>query len=107
MQEKNQLKNNLLAISPLDGRYYNQIEVLSNYFSEYALIKKRIFVELKYLSEIVFFIKNEKINTDNIYNNLNDEEAIKKIRDINKAFIQNTTQERFVKHYYDFYKNNK
>ncbi|MDD4108875.1 MAG: adenylosuccinate lyase [Prolixibacteraceae bacterium] len=38
----------LTAISPVDGRYYNQVENLSNYFSEYALIKYRVFVEIEY-----------------------------------------------------------
>ncbi|MCR4422507.1 MAG: adenylosuccinate lyase [Exilispira sp.] len=34
------------AISPLDGRYYEQISFLSEFFSEYALIKSRIYVEI-------------------------------------------------------------
>lgn len=42
----------LSAISPLDGRYFEKIKDLSLYFSEYALIKKRVFVELKYLVEL-------------------------------------------------------
>jgi adenylosuccinate lyase len=36
------------AISPVDGRYYNQLEHLSAYFSEYALIKYRVRVEIEY-----------------------------------------------------------
>ncbi len=40
--------NNLTAISPIDGRYRKKLEVLSNYFSEFALIKYRIFVEIQY-----------------------------------------------------------
>lgn len=38
------------AISPVDGRYYDMIPHLSNYFSEYALIKNRIKVEIKWFS---------------------------------------------------------
>lgn len=38
----------LTAISPIDGRYRNKIEELSNYFSEYALIKYRVLVEIEY-----------------------------------------------------------
>jgi len=38
-----------MAISPLDGRYYNKLSHLSKYFSEYALVQKRCEVELKYL----------------------------------------------------------
>jgi len=40
--------NELTAISPIDGRYRKQVEVLDNYFSEYALIKYRVFVEIQY-----------------------------------------------------------
>ncbi len=38
----------LTAISPIDGRYRNQLENLSFYFSEFALIKYRVFVEIEY-----------------------------------------------------------
>lgn len=38
----------LTAISPIDGRYANQTRVLSAYFSEYALIRYRVFVEIQY-----------------------------------------------------------
>jgi len=50
--------NNLTAISPIDGRYRKQVNHLSNYFSEFALIKYRVFVEIEYflfLSEKKFF----------------------------------------------------
>ncbi|MBP3221727.1 MAG: adenylosuccinate lyase [Neisseriaceae bacterium] len=40
--------NPLLAISPLDGRYADKVEALRNIFSEYGLIKKRIFVEIQW-----------------------------------------------------------
>ncbi len=48
----------LTAISPLDGRYRSQLQQLGEYFSEYALIKYRIQVEVSYfifLSEKKFF----------------------------------------------------
>lgn len=38
----------LTAISPIDGRYRNKTEKLANYFSEYALIKYRVHVEIEY-----------------------------------------------------------
>lgn len=38
----------LTAISPIDGRYRSKTEQLSNYFSEYALIKYRVLVEIEY-----------------------------------------------------------
>lgn len=41
--------SSLSAISPLDGRYATQIQDLSAYFSEFALIRYRVFVEVQYL----------------------------------------------------------
>lgn len=38
----------LTAVSPVDGRYHGKTEVLSNYYSEYALIKYRVKVEIEY-----------------------------------------------------------
>ncbi len=38
----------LTAISPIDGRYRNNVNELGNYFSEYALIKYRTLVEVEY-----------------------------------------------------------
>nr|WP_297168913.1 adenylosuccinate lyase [uncultured Dysgonomonas sp.] len=38
----------LTAISPIDGRYRSKTEELANYFSEYALIKYRVLVEVEY-----------------------------------------------------------
>lgn len=38
----------LTAISPIDGRYRNTTEKLASYFSEEALIKYRVFVEIEY-----------------------------------------------------------
>ncbi|MEZ4971272.1 MAG: adenylosuccinate lyase [Flavobacteriaceae bacterium] len=40
--------NKLNAISPIDGRYRNKIDSLSSYFSEEALIKYRVRVEIEY-----------------------------------------------------------
>jgi adenylosuccinate lyase len=40
--------NLLTAISPVDGRYRTQLSQLSQYFSEYALIRYRIRVEVEY-----------------------------------------------------------
>ena len=41
--------NTLLAISPIDGRYRNKLKPLEYYFSEFALIKYRVEIEIKYL----------------------------------------------------------
>lgn len=40
--------NQLNAISPIDGRYRTKTEALGNYFSEEALIKYRVHVEIEY-----------------------------------------------------------
>jgi len=40
--------HSLNAISPIDGRYSKQVEKLHDYFSEYALIKYRLYVEVEY-----------------------------------------------------------
>src|SRR6185503_11903371 len=40
--------NSLTAISPIDGRYRGQVQHLSDYFSEYALIRYRVLVEVEY-----------------------------------------------------------
>jgi adenylosuccinate lyase len=62
--------NELTAISPIDGRYRNKTEHLDAYFSEYALFKYRVKVEVEYflalvdlgLEELKKFPK-EKINS--------------------------------------------
>src|SRR5436190_21465172 len=38
----------LLSISPVDGRYKSKVSELNNYFSEYALMKFRVYVEVEY-----------------------------------------------------------
>ncbi|MEP6952187.1 MAG: adenylosuccinate lyase [Ginsengibacter sp.] len=48
----------LRAISPIDGRYHSQLQHLSEYFSEFALIRYRVKVEIEYflfLAEKKFF----------------------------------------------------
>ncbi len=50
---------NLTAISPVDGRYRNQVNGLADYFSEYALIKYRVQIEVDYflfLADKNFFV---------------------------------------------------
>ena len=80
--------DNLLNISPVDGRYHETTKELSNYFSEYALIKYRIFVEIKWLIYLLDkktlddkITNTEKEKLLNIYNNLNLSEA-HKVKDI-------------------------
>ncbi len=54
----------LTAISPIDGRYRHQLQHLDDYFSEFALIKYRLKVEIEYflfLSQKKFFKLTPKI----------------------------------------------
>jgi len=48
--------NSLTAISAIDGRYRQQVQNLDEYFSEYALIKYRVLIEIEYL----FFLSSKK-----------------------------------------------
>jgi len=45
--------NRLTAVTPIDGRYGNQIDQLSEYFSEFGLIKYRVRVEIEYLINLI------------------------------------------------------
>jgi adenylosuccinate lyase len=71
----------LLSISPIDGRYSKTTETLADYFSEFALIKYRVKVEIEYfifLSEKKFFKLDKKIKTvlTEIVENFNLEDAL-------------------------------
>jgi adenylosuccinate lyase len=46
----------LTAVSPIDGRYRKQVNHLGDFFSEYALIKYRVLVEIEYF----FFLADQK-----------------------------------------------
>lgn len=76
--------NSLTAISPIDGRYRSKVDNLGAYFSEYALIKYRVLVEIEY------FISLTKENIGA----LNDfpEEKINDLRAIYKQFSEEDAQ---------------
>ena len=67
----------LFAISPVDGRYRSKTEPLSHYYSEYALIRYRIMVEVEYfialceipLPQLISFDKSKYEILRNIYRN--------------------------------------
>jgi len=48
--------NSLTALSPIDGRYRKHLHQLDEYFSEYALIKYRVMIEIEYL----LFLEHKK-----------------------------------------------
>ena len=62
----------LTAISPVDGRYYQKLAAFSDYFSEFALIRYRVRVEVEYflaLAEagIFSFPKNKHKTLRKVY----------------------------------------
>ena len=79
----------LESISPIDGRYASQTKELSNYFSEFALIKYRVFVEIQYfialtnhpLPQLAAFDESKIEALDKIFESfsLTDAERIKAI----------------------------
>ncbi|MBL4656189.1 MAG: adenylosuccinate lyase [Bacteroidia bacterium] len=84
--------NPLLAVSPIDGRYQSKVGELSEYFSEYALIKYRVRVEVEYFIslcelklpqlKIIGTTKYQKLR--DIYKNFTINDA-KKVKDIEKV----------------------
>ena len=81
--------NQLNAISPIDGRYRNKVDALGNYFSEEALIKYRVKVEIEYfialceipLPQLADFNKDLYVDLRKIYEDFSTENA-QKIKDI-------------------------
>lgn len=58
----------LTAISPIDGRYAEKVASLRNYFSEYALMKGRIYVEIKWLEKLSSLGIGRKFSSDEVQN---------------------------------------
>ena len=99
----------LNAISPIDGRYRNKIAKLSNYFSEEALIKYRVRVEIEYFIALceIPLAQLEDFNTDlfddlrKIYIDFTAEDA-QKIKDIEKVTNHDVKAvEYFIKEQFD------
>src|SRR5574344_1999052 len=83
--------DSLNAVSPIDGRYHGKTECLSLYFSEYALIKYRVHVEIEYfimlcelpLPQLKGIDKSYFSKLRNIYINLTEDDA-QRVKDIEK-----------------------
>ncbi|MCH7763538.1 MAG: adenylosuccinate lyase [Candidatus Marinimicrobia bacterium] len=84
------MANNLNNISPLDGRYAKSVEVLSSYFSEAALMRYRLKVEIEYLialsnekgiKDLSAFSKDEQTRLRKVYENFNTASA-EKVKEI-------------------------
>ena len=77
--------DSLLALTPLDGRYQSKTQDLRSFFSEYALIRYRIWVEIEYflaLSDTLPQLQSKidsatKEQLRNLYRTLSPEEAAK------------------------------
>jgi adenylosuccinate lyase len=79
----------LLNISPIDGRYHSKVAELGQYFSEYALMKFRIYVEVEYfiamtelpIAQLKDFDSDNRGKLRNIYKkfNIDDCQKIKSI----------------------------
>ena len=82
----------LTAISPIDGRYRGKAEPLAEYFSEYALIRYRVRVEIEYfialcelpLPQLGDFDKNMFERLRDIYRNFAVADA-QRVKDIEKV----------------------
>lgn len=76
--------NNIFSISPIDGRYNSKTRELSPFFSEFALIKFRVLVEIEYFLalcdlpiENLHGVKsNDKKTIKSIYSNFSTDDAI-------------------------------
>ncbi len=99
----------LNAISPIDGRYRNKVSNLATYFSEQALIKYRVHIEIEYfialcelpLPELKSFDNNLFNDLRNIVSNFSSEDAleIKKTESITNHDVK--AVEYFVKAKFD------
>ncbi|MBQ2167276.1 MAG: adenylosuccinate lyase [Bacteroidaceae bacterium] len=82
----------LTAVSPIDGRYRSKTQDLASYFSEYALIKYRVRVEIEYfitlcelpLPQLESFDSSLFETLRDIYRNFSEENA-QRVKDIEKV----------------------
>ena len=99
----------LTAISPIDGRYRGKTERLADYFSEYALIRYRVRVEIEYfitlcelpLPQLASFDHLLFDHLRDIYRNFGEEEA-QRVKDIEKVTNHDVKAvEYFIKEEFD------
>ncbi len=99
----------LTAISPVDGRYRNKVDGLALYFSEYALIRYRVLVEIEYfialceqpLPQLADFDKALYEDLRKVYKNfeLEDADRIKEIESVTNHDVK--AVEYFIKEKFD------
>ncbi|WP_028896860.1 adenylosuccinate lyase [Prevotella sp. HUN102] len=99
----------LTAVSPVDGRYRGKADSLARYFSEFALIKYRLRVEIEYfislcelpLPQLASFDKSLFEQLRGIYRNMTEVEA-QRVKDIEKITNHDVKAiEYFIKEEFD------
>lgn len=99
----------LTAISPIDGRYRGKTEALANYYSEFALIRYRVRVEIEYfitlcelpLPQLASFDHALFERLRDIYRNFDENEA-QRVKDIEKITNHDVKAvEYFIKEEFD------
>lgn len=109
----------LTAVSPVDGRYWNKAENLAAYFSEFALIRYRVRVEIEYLITLSEFLPQlSDLNTEankaglrKVYREFSEEDALR-VKEIEKVtnhdvkaveyFIKEKTDHFLAEKYHEF-----
>lgn len=101
--------NLLTAISPIDGRYRSKADQLAAYFSEYALIRYRVLVEIEYFIALCELPLEQVSDIDaslfpklrKVYTDFTEEDA-QKIKDIEKVTNHDVKAvEYFIKEKFD------
>ena len=101
--------NLLTAISPVDGRYRKKTETLAGYFSEFALIRYRVRVEIEYfitlcelpLPQLASFPQNLFVVLRKIYMDFSEKDA-QRVKDIEKVTNHDVKAvEYFIKEQFD------
>ena len=99
----------LMAVSPIDGRYYSKTKELREYFSEYALIRYRVRIEIEYFIELtkndipqlIGFDKSKYELLRSLYQNFTAEDA-EKVKNIEKTTNHDVKAvEYFIKEFFD------
>lgn len=94
--------NKLTAISPIDGRYRGKTDKLSDYFSEYALIRYRVRVEVEYFTALMGVLRpNEKFEISFIWKDFSEQDAqhVKDIESVTNHDVK--AVEYFIKEKFD------
>ncbi len=98
--------SNLTAVTPIDGRYGSKTNCLAPYFSEYALIKYRVRVEIEYFISLtdflhVFDVKKVEEALRDIYRNFSIDDA-GRVKEIEKTTNHDVKAvEYFIKEKFD------